>query len=213
MFKSIQHLTLPLAMFAVLTTSQLTQAAIISTPGLIGVRFWEATGPFVPFTFAPNSSEMTNQLGVGVLGPGNDDFSQLPTENYDVFYSDVNGNFNLNGNYVTVEAVYPNATGGGGLNLGAVDLVFGSGTLRADMLASFVGLGPNFLPGSVLNAVDADTAIPSTATTMGSTVIPPQQHLRVTVTWSKLPVPEPASAVMAMAGLAAFALRRRAIGM
>jgi hypothetical protein len=185
-----------------------SQAAIMTTPGLLGVRFWEATGPVVPFTFAPNSSEMTNQLGVGVLGPNNDDFNQLPTENYDVFYSDANGNFNLNGNYVTVEAVYPVPGGGGGLNLGAVDLVFGSGTLRADVLASFVGLGPNFIPGSVVNAVDADTAVPSTITTMGSTMIPPTQHLRVTVTWSHL-VPEPTSGMLIATALSSVLFVRR----
>ncbi len=204
-----QHLTLlSVAMFVACATQQISHAAIISTPGLIGVRFWEATGPVVPFTFAFNSPQMTTQLGVGVLGPNNNDFSQLPTENYDVFYSDANGNFNVNGNYVTVEAVYPNPAGGGGLNLGAVDLVFASSTLRADVLASFVGLGPNFLPGSVVNAVDADTPIPSTFTTMGSTVNPPVAHLRVTVTWSHL-VPEPTTSVLAgLTALATLLVRR-----
>ncbi len=198
-----------LGLVAVFSANGTTNAAIITTPGLTGVRFWEATGPVVPFTFAPASSQMTTQLGVGVLGPNNNDFSQLSTENYDVFYSDANGNFNLNGNYVTVEAVYPNPSGGGGLNLGAVDLVIGSGTLRADVLASSVGLGPNFLPGSVVNAVDADTAIPSTFTTMGSTIIPPVAHLRVTVTWSKLNVPEPSSCLLLITSICALAIRRR----
>lgn len=202
--------TFKLAMVAVVVASSnvVTEAAIMTTPGLTGITFWEATGPIVPFTFAPNSSEMTNQLGVGVLGPNNDDFSQLPTENYDVFYSDANGNFNLNGNYVTVEAVYPVPGGGGGLNIAAVDLVIGSGTLRADVLASFVGLGPNYIPGSELNAVDADTPSPTTITTMGSTMVPPTQHLRVTVTWSKLGIPEPTSAAMALAGLGLTLVRR-----
>jgi hypothetical protein len=152
---------------------------------------------------------MTTKLGVGVLGPNNNDFSQLPVENYDVFYSDANGAFNVNGNYVTVEAVYPNAAGGGGLNLGAVDLIFGSSTLRADVLASFVGLGPNFLPGSVVNAVDADTPTPSTITTMGSTIVPPVAHLRVTVTWSKLSVPEPSSCVLLITSVCGLVIRRR----
>ena len=174
---------LSLAICLLCGTQQFAQAAIITTPGLTGVRFWEKTGLIpVAFTFAKNSAEMTNQIGVGSLGPTNDDFNQLPSENYDVFYSDANGAFNLNGNHVTVEAVFPAALpSGGGLNLAAVDLVFGSSTLRADILSSFVGLGNNYIPGSELLAVDADTPVPFTATTMGSTITPPAQHLRVTV--------------------------------
>ncbi len=186
-----------------------TQAAIITTPGLTGVRFWEATGPVSPYNFVFNGSQMTTQLGVGILGTSNNDFAPLFDENYDVFYSDANGTFNVNGNYVTVEAVFPHPLpSGGGLNLAAVDLVFGSSTLRADILSSFVGLGNNYISGSELLAVDADTPIPSTATTMGSTIIPPVAHLRVTVTWSKL-VPEPTSAVLSLLGMGALTLRRR----
>jgi hypothetical protein len=200
------------ALNLVVATSSLTQAAIMTTPGLIGVTFWEATGPVSPYTFAFNSPQMTTQLGVGILGPNTNDFSPLVDENYDVFYSDSNGNFNLNGNYVTVEAVFPHPLpSGGGLNLAAVDLVFGSGTLRADVLASFVGLGNNYIPGSEVFAVDADTAIPSTATTMGSTIIPPTQHMRVTVTWKSL-VPEPTSMAMALTGTGLLMFRRKRRG-
>jgi hypothetical protein len=193
-----------------LTGVAVGQAAIINTPGLTGVRFWEGTGPIVPFTFVQNGPEMSNQIGA-LLGPGNEDFSQIPNENYDVFYSDANGNFNLNGNHVTVECVYPVPNGGGGLNLAAVDLVFGSGTLRADVLSSWVGLGPNYAPASVVLAVDADTAVPTTLTTMGSTMIPPLQHLRVTVTWSHLQVPEPGTGLLALSSLASLLLRRRSL--
>ncbi len=206
---SEQLFPLSCALCVALIAQSLANAAIISTPGLTGVRFWEATGPITPYTFAFNGPQMTSQLGVGVLGPNANDFSPLFDENYDVFYSDANGTFNINGNYVTVEAVFPYALpSGGGLNLAAVDLVFGSSTLRADILASFVGLGNNFLPGSVGWAVDADTPVPTTATTMGSTVTPPFQHLRVTVTWSSL-IPEPTSCTLALVGLAGMLFRRQ----
>jgi hypothetical protein len=191
-----------LALTTVVAANEGTQAAIITTPGLTTVRVWEVTGGPSQYNFPSAGAAMTTQLGVGTLSAGTNDFSGLANENYDVFYSDANGAFNVNGNYVTVEAIYPNASGGGGLNLAAVDLVIGSGTLRADVLSSWVGLGPNFVPGSVVNSVDADTPIPTTITTMGSTVVPPAAHLRVTVTWSKLGIPEPSSCMLALCGLA-----------
>lgn len=191
-----------LMLLAATAASESAQAAIITTPGLTTVRVWEVTGGPSQYNFPSAGTAMTTKLGVGTLSAGTNDFSGLANENYDVFYSDANGAFNANGNYVTVEAIYPNANGGGGLNLAAVDLVIGSGTLRADVLSSWVGLGPNFVPGSVVNAVDADTPVPTTITTMGSTVVPPAAHLRVTVTWSKLGIPEPSSCLLAVCGLA-----------
>ena len=129
------------------------------------------------------------------------DFVGVPNEYYDVFYSNANGSFNVNGNYVTVEARYDNASGGGGLNIGAVDLVIGSTAVRADVLTSWVGLGTNYIAGSELLSVDpADvTPVPTTFTTMGNTAGVPGR-MRVTVTWSKL-VPEPTSCVLMACGL------------
>ncbi|TWU20804.1 hypothetical protein [Bythopirellula polymerisocia] len=193
-------LSLTVSLFGLVTSAELSRAAIISTPGLTAVRFWEASGPILPFTFAFNSPQMTIKLG-NALSPANRDFSQFPAEPYDVFYSDSNGAFNLNGNYVTVEAAFPRPLpAGGGLNLGAVDLIFGSSSLRADVLSSWVGLGNNYIAGSEVLAVDTDTAIPSTFTTMGHTTAPHTQHLRVTVTWSKL-VPEPAAVSLLIAAI------------
>jgi hypothetical protein len=185
-------------------------AAIISTPGLTQVRVWESTGPMTAYNFAFNGPQMTTQLAVGTLGPSTNDFSPLANENYDVYYSDANGNFNINGNYVSVAAVYPPPLpSGGGLNLGAVDLIIGGLPVRADTLASWVGLGNNYIAGSEVLAVDADNfpLAPATATTMGSTIVPPAQHLRVTVTWSRL-VPEPSTVLLIAIGLVAILARR-----
>lgn len=198
------------AIFSLLPSVSKTQAAIINTPGLTHVIVWEATGPIMPYFFVQNGPQMTNQLGVGVLGPSNNDFSPLQNENYDVFYSDANGNFNLNGNYVTVETLYPNATGGGGGNVAAVDLFFASSStsLRADVLASFQGLGPNYAAGSEVFSADPDAG-PTTFTSMGSTMVPPTQHLRVTVTWKQFNVPEPNTFGLSTLSLAVAAFRRR----
>ncbi|MCG8449398.1 MAG: PEP-CTERM sorting domain-containing protein [Pirellulales bacterium] len=182
-------------------------------PLLTSVTVWEKTGTTTGYSFNPAGPELTAQLGVGVLGPGgppNNDISSLPNEQYDVFYSDAAGNFNINGDYITVEAVYTNPSGGGGLNLGAVDLVLSNGLIcRADVLASFVGLGPNYVAGSELLAVDADTPTPTTFTAMGSTVTPPTQHLRVTVGWTKIIIPEPGTLMLGGIGLVGLLSRRR----
>jgi len=187
--------------------------AVMTYPGLTSIDFWEVSGPTSSYSFAPNSAAMTTQLGV--LNGANFDFAGVPGEYYDVFYSDANGNFNLNGNYVTVEAVYPNTTGGGGLNIAAVDLLIGpvpSMVCRADVLASWVGMGNNYIAGSEVFAADPTdvTPVPTTLTTMGNTAGVPGR-LRVTVGWKKILVPEPATA--ALFSIAAVAvggsLRRR----
>ena len=201
-----------LTLALVVSSAAVTQAALINTPGLKTVRIWESTGPFIAYDFLKLNPRLFQQLGVGTLGPNpNNDFSPLVDENYDVFYSDASGNLDPNGDCVTVEAVFPHALpSGGGLNLGAVDLVFNNNTtLRADVLASWVSLGNNYILGSEVFAVDADTPIPSTDTTMGSTTIPPTQHLRVTVCWSMLPVPEPSTVALGALGLLGMLVRRK----
>ena len=147
--------------------------------------------------------QLLNQLPV--LNGLNNDFLGTPVEPYDVFYSNANGTVNPLGDYLTVEARYPFPNVGGGLNLGAVDMVLGPATnpmiCRADILASFVGSGPNYIPGSELNAVDPfdTTVIPATATTMGSTAGTPGR-MRVTVGWTK--IPEPTAACLTAGGAA-----------
>jgi hypothetical protein len=200
-----------LALILVASTAAAAQAAIINTPGLTHVRIWESTGPFTAYDFVQNGPQMTTQLGVGNLTPSTNDFSPLIDENYDVFYSDANGNFNINGNYVTVEAVFPRPLpAGGGLNLGAVDLIISSLPVRADILASWVGLGNNYIAGSEVLAVDVDNFPfpPTTDTTMGSTITSPTQHLRVTVTWSGF-VPEPSTVALGAFGLLGMLVRRK----
>jgi hypothetical protein len=175
------------------------QAGIITTPGLTAIAFWEFSGPAVPKFVSSVGPKITTQLGA--LNGVSNDFVGVPNEYYDVFYSNANGTFNVNGNYVTVEARYESPTGGGGLNIGAVDLVIGSTAVRADVLTSWVGLGSNYIAGSEVLSVDpADvTPVPTTFTTMGNTA-GVNGRMRVTVTWSKL-VPEPTSCVLMACGL------------
>lgn len=185
------------------------QAAVMTYPGLTAIQITEVSGVALPIFFFPNSPQLTTQLAT--LNSGSNDYAGAPTEYYDFFYSDANGNLNPNGDYLTAEAVF-SGQAGGGLNIAAVDLLLGPApymVCRADILASFVGMGSNYVPGSESLAVDPDGAIPSTYTVMGNTAGVPGR-LRVTVGWTKI-VPEPTSAVLATAGamLVGGTLRQR----
>ena len=177
------------------------RAALISTPGLTSIVFWELSGSPALKIVPGTGPQMSAQLGT--LNATSNDFVGVPNEWYDVFYSDANGAFNLNGNYVTIEARYDNPASGGGLNIGAVDMFIGATPVRADVLTSWVGLGNNYIAGSEVLVVDpTDVAVvPATYTTMGNTAGVPGR-LRLTVTWSKYAVPEPSSCLLAVCGLA-----------
>src|SRR5262245_47953442 len=126
-----------LCLAALGATATTTRAAVTSFPGLIGVRIWEFSGGPNMHNFVPLDPQLLNQLPS--LNTTTNDFLGVPTEPYDVFYSNANGSPNPLGNYVTVEAKYPFANAGGGLNLGAVDLLTGPianpNITRANILA------------------------------------------------------------------------------
>lgn len=210
-YKRRKFLQAALILCAVTATAGSAHASVMGFPGLLGIRFWEYSGGPLMFNFAPASPQMLNQLAT--LSPISNDFVGVPTEPYDVFYSDSVGNLDINGNYVTVEARYDFANAGGGLNLAAVDLLLGNAAnptiCRADIWASSVGQGPNYIAGSEALAVDpADTtAVPTTFTTMGSTVAGSPTRLRVTVGWTC--VPEPAAGTLATLGLLTAGARTR----
>lgn len=164
--------------------------AIRELSGLQFITFWEST-------FAlPTANKFSTLIDIGWMsrrsGPlsqSNCDFYGAPDlEFYDVFYSDWDGTFNLNGSCVTIEAAVPNSVypSGGGLNISRVDLNFTNGSNSANSVMSFVVLGDNALPSNVGNAVDIDPddhnipSVPKTDTTMGNT-IDQSQRLRLTV--------------------------------
>jgi hypothetical protein len=147
--------------------------------GLQSLSFLEGSGTVQTVTFPSGSAQLTTRL-TGNLGPANRDFEGVPgAEFYDVFYSDWDGTPNPNGAFITVEATYERQLpAGGGLNIAKVLLNTSSGSLAADSVMSFVGLGDNFLPLSVVNAIDGSN---STVTTMGNTSGQGGRRLRITL--------------------------------
>ncbi len=188
-------------------------AGVIDLAGLVSVSIFErsfATAP-TEFVFGFNSTQMTSRLS-DPLSATNRDFIGTTfgaDENYDVFYSDSDGTFNLNGDFVTVTADYAYALDSG-LNLAGVRLNFVSVPAEfANSVASFVALGAFPFPGTVSNAVDGDI---NTHTFMGDTV-GQSARLRVTVGFESTSVgdvPEPVSlAIFGFGALGLVAIRRR----
>jgi len=187
-----------------LASCSLSAAPIQTLSGLTGVRFYELTSGVAAFTFAPNSSQMNTQAGATLNG-SNSDFTGAPDEFYDVFFSNSDGTFNANGEFVSIEGYYGGSSAG--LNIAEVELLFGAGpSLFASSVASFVP-GVGFQAGNLNNIIDGNI---NTGTGMGTTDTVP---MRVTVGFSVAPVngvPEPSTWMLGIAGLGCIlALRRR----
>jgi hypothetical protein len=178
------------------------------------ITFWEMTNDLYTHIFDKDSSQMTNQLN-DPLNAGNNDFVGVVGEEfYDVYYSNADGTFNLDGEYLTISCDfdYPSPRKGG-LNLVNVGLNFTSQpTEYGNYIASFVAIGNNAYPGSVGNAIDGDL---TTFTIMGNT-FGQSERLHVTLGFpssSGIPtniIPVPGAALLGMLGLsfAGWRLRR-----
>ncbi len=150
-------------------------------PGLVSITFYERTGGVAPdaFTFLVNGAELTVRL-TDPLAPGNFDIDGATGEFYDVYYSDEDGNFELDGRYLTISGTFGQALpAGGGLNLAEIGLDFEDQTEFGNYVASFAILGDNAAQpdGNVENSIDGDL---QTHTTMGNTV-GTNERLRVTL--------------------------------
>jgi hypothetical protein len=154
--------------------------AVRSITGLESITFYERTGGVgpTPFTFTVDSPQLTTRLS-DPLATGNNDISGAFTEFYDVFYSNQDGSFNLDGEFLTIEGVFLQPLpAGGGLNLAEIGLNFsGDPEEFGNTVASFFANGDNAVPGDVDNAIDGDLL---THTTMGNT-LNSDARLRVTL--------------------------------
>lgn len=148
-------------------------------PGLESITFYETTGQITEYTFAIAGPELNNLLA-DPLSMDNRDIQGTGVEFYDVYYSEEDGTFNPDGSYLTIAGSFgAKLPAGGGLNLAEISLNYAdASTEYGSYLASFVGLGDNYVPGSEPNAIDGDLA---THTTMGNNVDEPNKRLRLTL--------------------------------
>lgn len=149
-------------------------------PGLVSITFYERSGGDAPtpYTFGVDSPQLTVQLA-DPLSEQNLDIMGVSTEFYDVYYSDIDGIFDIDGRYLTISGVFQyGLPAGGGLNLAEIGLDFeGEPTEFGNYVASFVALGDNGAPETVDLTIDGDL---QTNTTMGNT-IGTAERLRVTL--------------------------------
>jgi hypothetical protein len=149
-------------------------------PNLESITFYERTGGVAPdpFTFLVDGPELTVRLD-DPLAIGNFDIDGASGEFYDVYYSDEDGQFQLDGSYLTISGTFAQTLpAGGGLNLAEIGLNFSDQSVEyGNYVASFVVLGDNAAPDNVELAIDNDL---QTHTTMGNTV-GQVERLRVTL--------------------------------
>ncbi|WAS91962.1 hypothetical protein [Nannocystis punicea] len=148
-------------------------------PGLMSITFYESTSGVMQYTFLIDGPELNNLLP-DPLSNANRDIEGTSVEFYDVYYSDVDGVFDPLGSYLTIAGSFgAKLPAGGGLNLAEISLNFDDNVFEfGSFLASYVGLGDNYIMGSEPNAIDNNL---DTHTTMGNTVDTPGQRLRVTL--------------------------------
>ena len=149
-------------------------------PNLVSMTFWESTSNPTPdaYTFLVDGPELSARLD-DPLTDTNRDIKGAPTEFYDVYYSEADGTFNLDGSYLTISGVYSyGLPQGGGLNLAEIGLNFsGTSTEYGNYVASYVALGDNKDESSVNLCIDGNL---QTCTTMGNT-IGTNERLRLTL--------------------------------
>ncbi len=148
-------------------------------PGLESITFYETTGKVTEYTFAVAGPELVTQLA-DPLSLENRDIQGTSVEFYDVYYSEEDGSFNPDGSYLTIAGSFgAKLPAGGGLNLAEISLNYADNSVEfGSFLASFLGLGDNYVPGSEPNAIDGNL---DTHTTMGNNVDDPGKRLRVTL--------------------------------
>lgn len=163
------------------TTGGVDAIPVHDIPGLLSITFWERSGGNAPtpYTFDVWGPELTNILPDPLTDQSND-IKGVTTEFYDVYYSDIDGNFDADGSYLTIAGSFGyTLPAGGGLNLAEIALNYQDNSVEyGSYVASYVALGDNAAPDSAPKSIDGDL---QTHTTMGNNVLEPDKRLRVTL--------------------------------
>ncbi len=206
----------------VLTVICLTMASNANADGLGGIKnlhgldsisIFERTGITVEHVLNADGPELTGQLLS--LNASSNDFIGTSAEFYDAFYSDGDGTFNINGDYLTILVDYP-AFGGG--NISSVVLNFAGDhaqNIYANTVASYsMPAGGDAYVPQLTKAVDGSddtwtyfstsTEFDRARITVGLEIGGPDNGPGPT------DIPEPATLSLLAIGLAAMTRRRRA---
>jgi hypothetical protein len=191
-----------------LTGSAAMAAPIRTLADLESVTIYEITFGTTPNTYAPDAAQLLNR-SADPLGAGNNDFTFVANEYYDVFYSDSDGTPNPYGAFLTIEGVWRSNGGPGGMNVNEVELTFGGAsphTQFGDFVSDFEYGTGNVTAGSESTAVDHDLGtFPRFGNTSTTDL---NDRFRLTIGFDGISVPEPRIALL-LAAAFGYALVRR----
>jgi hypothetical protein len=167
------------ALFCLLCLPTLARAVSLRTlPNLESIVFWEFSDSLSQYRFAIDSSALTTQLSAPLSAANSDFQGQAGREFYDVYYSNAEGIFDIDGGFITVAASSVSThADSGGLNLAEVRLEFADGQVEpGGYIPSFLALGDNARPPDAA-PIDGDLA---THTALGNSAAT-SDHLHLTV--------------------------------
>lgn len=187
-------------------------ATIRTLPDLQTVRVWEITFSTQASNFTPSAAAITQRLA-DPLSSTNNDITYVANEYYDVFYSNADGTPNADGAYLTIEGVWRQNNGPGGMNINEVELVFGGASAHSqygDFVSHFVYGTGNVTAGSEATAVDHNlSTFPRFGNTSTTNL---NDRFSLTIGFNGISAPEPSPAALfavGAIGLAAWGRPRR----